>query len=69
MTRYIVLWIPTMSKRNLKVHVHELPESHLQDIPNTNGVRILASIDDNFNISTASLMARRESASVGQDSL
>lgn len=51
MTRYIVLWIPTMSKRNLQVYVHELPESHLQDIPNTNGVRILASIDDNFNIS------------------
>lgn len=50
MTLYIVLWIPTMSKRNLKVHVHELPESHLQDIQNTNGVRIQASIDDSLNI-------------------
>ena len=50
MTRYIVLWIPTISKRNLYAQPTELQESYLQDVPEVNGVCIQAGIDNNYNI-------------------
>ncbi len=50
MIKYIVLWIPRTYKSEIQIRCKNLEEESLRDIPNTQGIVVKATIQDNYDI-------------------